>query len=166
METMNNREADDAGKADAATLDRRRRFWSRVFIVVISLVLPVTVLALWLLTYVRIWRPELDVTGLMAISIGILGILVFFIFLYKYQIVSKLDHRQRWIALGVHAGIVLALFLGCIWLAFDSPWSDRMVWGDYDMQDVAKSWIISVLVIGTISLLGSLFDLIRRRLSE
>ena len=166
MEATKDNGLDAATAPSPEILERRRKFWARVFIVVIAAVFPLTGLALWALTYIRIWRPELDVTGLMAISIGILGILVFFMFLHKYQVVSKLDHRQRWIALGLHAATVLGLFLGCIWLAFDSPWSGAMVWGEYEMQDVAKSWIISVLVVGTITMLGSLFDLIRKRLSE
>ncbi|HOJ05372.1 MAG TPA: hypothetical protein PK916_15340 [Bacteroidota bacterium] len=144
--------------------ERRRRFWSRFFAVVFIATLPLTVLALWSLTFVHIWREEVDVPALMAISVGILGVLVFFIFLYKYQMIAELTDRERWWVLGLHALVTLMLFLGCIWLAFDSPWSTAMVWGNYDMQSVAKSWIIAVLVVGTISWLGSFFDLIRKRL--
>jgi heme/copper-type cytochrome/quinol oxidase subunit 4 len=146
--------------------DRRRRFYSRLFVGVMIAVLPITVLALWLLTWLVFWKVNVDAMGLLATSVGILGILVFFMFLYKYQIIMNCDHRGRVIALVVHGLITLALFLGCIWLAYDSPWTSVKLWGDYDMLSTAKPWIISVLVVGTISLLGSLFDLVRKRLSE
>ncbi len=166
METGTDTASGTAQTVSDEILEKRRRFYSRLFIWVMSSVLPLTALTLWLLTYLRFWRDNVDAMGLLAISVGILGILVFFMFVYKYQVIMKCDHRGRWLALLVHALIVVALFLGCIWLAFDSPWSAMKLWGDFDMLSVAKTWIISVLVVGTISLLGSLFDHVRKRLSE
>jgi hypothetical protein len=145
MEIDTNGNVGAASAADDEILEKRRRFYSHLFIWVMASVLPLTGLTLWLLTYLRFWRDNVDAMGLLAISVGILGILVFFMFVYKYQVIMKCDHRGRWLALLVHALIVLALFLGCIWLAFDSPWSAMKLWGDFDMLSVAKTWIISVL---------------------
>jgi hypothetical protein len=147
--------------ADADGHDRRRRFYIRLFVVIILLSLPVTMLLLYLLTFVGFWPQNVDITGLLAISVGILGVLIFFMFLYKYQIAVGHGVRERWMLLAAHAVVVLVLFFGCIWLAFDSPWSQSELWGEYSMYDVAKTWIISVLVVGSISLLGSLFDIMR-----
>jgi len=166
MSTENNAELPSSVKNEAAMLVRRRRFWSRVFLVAMLGTPPITMLALQLLTYIEAWRPELDVSGLIAMSVGILGILIVFIFLYKYQMITDFRGRGRWFALLTHALVVLALFFLCIWLAFDSPWSGVAIWGSYDLQTVVKPWIIAVLVIGTITLLGSLFDIIRGRMMD
>ena len=144
---------------------RRARFWSRVFMVTIVCTLPVTAVALWLLTYLPLWPNDLDVHGLIAVSIGILGILVFFIFLYKYQMLSTMTRRGRILSLVVHGVFVLLFFLVLVWIGYDAPWREVQVWGDYSVHDTIKSWVIAVLVIGSISLLGSLFDFVRRRLA-
>jgi hypothetical protein len=66
------------------------------------------------------------------------------------------------VALILHALVVTLLFILLIWLAFDSPWLHDKMWGVYDLQEAGKPWIIAVLVIGSITLLGSLFDFLRR----
>jgi uncharacterized membrane protein len=105
------------------------------------------------------------VHGLIAVSVGILGILVFFIFLYKYQMLATQSRRARIVALIVHSAIILVLFLGLIWAGYDSPWSERAFWGDYNLHEATKSWVIAVIVLGSITLLGSLFDFVRKRLA-
>ncbi|MFZ1730617.1 MAG: hypothetical protein WBQ23_14505 [Bacteroidota bacterium] len=146
--------------------DRRSRIVKYLFLFAISSSLPLTILVLWLLAYVQMWPRDVDVSGLLAISIGILGILIFFMFLYKYQMNVIVSARRRWIMLGGHAAVTLALFFFTIWLGYDSPWKDELIWGGYDMLASTKPWIISVLVIGSITLLGSLFDLIRKRFEQ
>lgn len=166
MDTEQPRDAMGQVTGNGDVSDRRRRFYARLFVIVMVSVLPFTALVLWLLTFLDFWKVNVDAMGLLAISVGILGILVFFMFLYKYQIIMHGDHHARVLALALHGLITLMLFLGCIWLAFDSPWSLTKLWGDYDMLSVGKPWIISILVVGSISLLGSLLDLVRKRLSE
>lgn len=146
-------------------LARRARFWARVFLTTLAATLPLTAMALWLLSYLPFWPQDRDVHGLIAISIGIVGILVFFIFLYKYQMLSTLTRRGRITALILHGSIVLLLFLLLIWGGYDSPWKSIAFWGDYTLHETIKTWVIAVLVIGTLTLLGSLFDYVRKRLA-
>lgn len=150
---------------DATELARRARFWSRVFLLTMGTTLPLTAFALWMLSYLPFWPQDQDVHGLIAVSVGIVGILVFFIFLYKYQMLSTLSRRGRIIALVVHGVIILVLFLLLIWGGYDSPWRATTLWGDYTLHETIKSWVIAVLVIGTLTLLGSLFDFVRKRLA-
>lgn len=145
---------------------RRIRIVKYLFLFAISSSLPLTILVLWLLAYVQMWPRDVDISGLLAISIGILGILIFFMFLYKYQMTAVAAMRRRWMMLGVHAVVILVFFLFTIWLGYDSPWKSELIWGSYDMLSAAKPWIISVLVIGSITFLGSLFDLLRQRFDQ
>ncbi len=143
--------------------ERRQHLVKVLFLIAISASLPLTAIVLWTLAYIQMWPRDIDIMGLLAISVGILGILVFFIFLYKYQMTVIPSTRRRWIMLGVHAAVTIVLFLATIWLGYDSPWGHEFIWGSYDMLSAAKPWIISVLVIGSITLLANLFDLIRKR---
>ena len=145
--------------------ERRNRFYSRAFLLAISLTLPLTVAALFLLSALRLWPHDQDIRGLVAISVGIIGILIFFIFLYKFQVLTLLTHRGRWLAMTLHALVVLLLLIIVIWLGFDSPWHGVAYWGSYTLYDASKPWIIAVIVIGSISLLGSIFDFLRRRMA-
>jgi hypothetical protein len=156
-----------AGTVDTGNEEeRRRRFVKPLILTAIAVALPATALLLWLLSAVQMWPQAADIMGLLAVSVGILGILLFFMFLYKYQMTAVAPDRRRWILLLVHAAVTLTLFLFMIWLGYDSPWSRRMIWGNYDLLSAAKPWIISVLVIGSITMLGSMIDLIRRRLER
>ncbi len=146
--------------------ERRRLLVKPLFMTAIGASLPLTALLLWLLSALQMWPQAVDIMGLLAISVGILGIFVFFMFLYKYQMTAIASTRRRGILLIVHAAVTLTLFLFTIWLGYDSPWSRQLIWGNYDMLSAAKTWIISVLVIGSITLLGSMIDLIRRRLER
>ncbi|MFA6233985.1 MAG: hypothetical protein WC824_07325 [Bacteroidota bacterium] len=159
-------EVQSGAAAENSSDSRRHRIVKALFLCAISFSLPLTILLLWLLAYLHMWPRDVDITGLLAISIGILGILIFFIFLYKYQILAIRAFRRRWIMLGMHAIVVIAFFLFTIWLGFDSPWKSTLIWGSYDMLSAAKPWIISVLVFGSITFLGSLFDLIRKRFEQ
>ena len=164
---MADSQAENSGKPDESGSGRRRtRIIKNLFMFAICCSLPLTILVLWLLAYVQMWPHDVDISGLLAISIGILGILIFFMFLYKYQMIIAQSIRRRWLLLAMHALVTLVLFLFTIWLGYDSPWADELIWGSYDMLASAKPWIISVLVIGSITLLGSLFDLMRRRFDE
>lgn len=145
--------------------DRRNRFYSRAFLLAISLTLPMTVAALCILGALRLWPHDQDIRGLVAISVGIIGILIFFIFLYKFQMLSTLTRRRRWLAMTLHALVVLLLLIILIWLGFDSLWHDVAYWGSYTLHEASKPWIIAVLVIGSLSLLGSVFDYVRRRIN-
>jgi|GEM_PF-1427523 hypothetical protein len=145
--------------------ERRNRFYSRAFLLAISLTLPLTVAALCVLSALRLWPEDQDIRGLVAISVGIVGILVFFIFLYKFQMLTSLTRRGRWLAMTLHALVVLLLLIIVIWLGFDSPWQDVAYWGSYTLHDASKPWIIAVIVIGSLSLLGSIFDFMRRHLA-
>ena len=49
------------------------------------------------------------------------------------------------------------LFLLLIWGGYDSPWKSMAFWGDYTLHETIKTWVIAVLVIGTLTLLGSLY---------
>ncbi len=143
--------------------ERRQRLVKILFLFAIAVSLPLTALLLWMLAFIQMWPRDIDIMGLLAISVGILGILIFFIFLYKYQMTAVSSARKRWILLSVHAAVTVVLFLAAIWLGYDSPWGHELIWGNYDMLSAAKPWIISVLVIGSITLLASFFDLIRKR---
>jgi len=149
----------------AEVLARRTRFWSRIFLLAMGLTLPVTAITLWLLTLLPLWPQDLDVHGLIAISVGIVGILVFFIFLYKYQMLTMLRRRGRIIAMVIHGMVVLLLFIILIWAGYDSPWHSTAIWGDFNLHETIKPWVIAVLVFGSITLLGSLFDFVRKRLA-
>ncbi|PLX24110.1 MAG: hypothetical protein C0600_13580 [Ignavibacteria bacterium] len=149
---------------EARNRERADRFYSRVFLFAISFTLPLTIIALWVLAVVAVWPEDRDIQGLLAISVGIVGLLVFFIFLYKFQMNAAFTRNGRRVAMLLHALVVILLFLTMVWLAFDSPWKHVEIWGHYDLQEGCKPWIIAVLVIGSITLLGSLFDYIRRRL--
>jgi len=146
-------------------MERRNRFYSRAFLLAISLTLPLAIVGLWVLSVLTLWPHDVDIRGLIAISVGILGLLIFFIFLYKFQMLTSLTRHGRWLAMGLHALVVLLLFIILIWLGFDSPWRDRTFWGSYTLHDASKPWIIGVLVIGIITLLGSLFDFLRKHMS-
>lgn len=156
--------APDAAKREELKHTRADRFYTRVFLFTISFTLPLTILALWILAVVTVYPEDRDIQGLLAISVGIVGILVFFIFLYKFQMKAAFTRNGRMVAMLLHALVVILLFLIMVWLAFDSPWKHVEIWGHYDLQEGCKPWIIAVLVIGSITLMGSLFDYIRRRL--
>ncbi len=149
----------------AEELVKRARFWSRIFLLAMGLTLPVTAITLWLLTFLPLWPQDLDVHGLIAISVGIVGILVFFIFLYKYQMLTTLRRKGRIIAMILHGVVVLLFFTILIWIGYDSPWHSVAIWGDFNLHETIKPWVIAVLVFGSITLLGSLFDFVRRRLA-
>lgn len=135
----------------------------RMFLIVVTcLVLPVTGYTLWLLPSFARLIPHPEALGLTAVSIGIIGILVFFIFLYKFQVHSGYALRRRLIALLVHAATIIALFFIVIWLGFGAPWSRTALWGVYDLETASRSWIIAVIVVGTLTLLGSFFDAMRQ----
>jgi hypothetical protein len=138
----------------------RVRVTGRRFLVFMAAMLPLTAFLLWMLTFVEIWEREWDILGLIAVSIGIIGILIFYMFLYKYEMNVPLTRSGRWMMLGTHALITIALFFGMIWLGLDSPWSGELIWGTYDLHTASKPWIISVLVIGTLTGLGVLFDML------
>lgn len=165
MQSSHNNHVRHASHAGAEELTRRARFWARVFLLTLAATMPLTAIALWLLSYLPLWPHDRDVHGLIAISIGIVGILVFFIFLYKYQMLSTLNRRGRIAALVLHGSVVLLLFLLLIWGGYDSPWKTMAFWGDYTLHETIKTWVIAVLVIGTLTLLGSLFDYVRKRLA-
>lgn len=141
---------------------RKRKLFSRLFLALFAASLPATAVALAVLTTLTSLAPHPDISGLTAVSIGIVGILAFFIFLYKYQTYSGLNTKQRWVVLAIHACVILMLFAFVIWLGFYSPWKGDLVWGSYDLEIASRSWIISIIVIGVITLLGSFFDLIRK----
>ncbi|MBE0646091.1 MAG: hypothetical protein IH600_18560 [Bacteroidetes bacterium] len=151
------------GTRARSTSERRGRIIKFLFLFTITCSLPLTALLLWGLAYIQMWPRDIDIMGLLAISVGILGILIFYIFLYKYQMNLVEDTRRRWIMLALHGAITLVLFLLTIWLGYDSPWGHELIWGSYDMLSAAKPWIISVLVIGSITLLSILFEMIRSR---
>lgn len=152
--------------ADAAAVNRRLRIILMLHIYVMSLCLPVTAGVLFGLAAVPLFRENPDVHGLLAVSTGILGVLVFFIFLFKYQTTALLDFRHRVLFLLLHATVTAVLFFTVIWLGFASPWHATPYWGSYDLNTAARSWVISVIVIGSITLLGSIFDLFRRLTSR
>ncbi|MBR9977748.1 MAG: hypothetical protein KFH87_06625 [Bacteroidetes bacterium] len=145
---------------------RREELLCRIFLIAITAVLPLTAMLLWGLAYVQMWPRAIDIMGLLAISVGILGVFFFFMFLYKYELRAAPTQRRRIGLLVLHTIITLLLFLFTIWLGYDSPWRAEMIWGNYDMHTASKPWIISVLVIGSITLLGSLIDLLRSRFEQ
>ena len=141
---------------------RHRLFLRRLLVTAIILTLPLTAGALWILSGVRMWPDEIDINGLLATAVGILGIFVFFLLVYRLQTGAECSTRGRFLLLALHVAVMLGLFLFTIWLGYDSPWRSRLLWGSYDMLTAAKSWIISVLVIGSITMLGVLMDIVRK----
>jgi hypothetical protein len=127
---------------------------------VMTLILPVTVLVLRLMRFFNVYGLHPDVLGLSAISVGIVGILVFFMFLYKYQIHSGMTAHRRWVALLIHGMMIIVLFLLVILFGFIWEVGKIDMWGNYSLEIASRSWVIAVLVVGTITLLGSFFDLI------
>ena len=143
---------------------RHRQLMRRILLWAIVLTLPATAALLWLLSGLQFWPQAMDLMGLLAISVGILGIFFFFMLLYRAQSGADCSHRRRWALLALHAAVVLHLLLFTVWLGYDSPWRSIPLWGSYDMLSAAKPWIISVLVIGSITMLGSVMDIMRKRL--
>ena len=153
----------ESGTREMSDAERRhRRLVRRILVWSIVLTLPVTSGLLWLLSGIQMWPEEIDIMGLLAISVGILGIFIFFMLLYRFQTGAVCSRRRRWGLLLLHTGIVLVLFLFTIWLGYDSPWRSLLIWGNYDMLSAVKPWIISVLVIGSITLLGVMVDIVRK----
>jgi hypothetical protein len=134
----------------------------RIYVAIIGVSLPATAATLVLLHTANPVPNHPDMSGLTATSIGIIGIIIFYIFLYKLQMSVAWTPKDRFAWLVAHVVTIVGLFYLVIWFGFASPWSAVAVWGDYDLQTTARSWVISVIVAGTITLLGSLFDLIRR----
>ncbi|MBR9974689.1 MAG: hypothetical protein KFF77_03840 [Bacteroidetes bacterium] len=134
----------------------------RLLVTSLVVTLPATAFLLWILTGIEMWPENIDINGLLATAVGILGVFVFFLLLYRLQTGAQCSIRGRLALLGLHAGITVVLFLFTIWLGYDSPWRSRLLWGSYDMLSAAKSWIISVLVIGSITLMGVIMDMVRR----
>jgi len=147
-----------AEKNGAAT---RRIFFCRLFLAAIIFTVPATALLLIAFRWLNRLNFHPDMIGLTAISIGIIGVLVFFIFLYKYQTSAPLTMQHRWILLAVHLLSVFLLFLLVMWLGFASPWSRNNIWGNYDLETASRTWVITVIVVGAISLLGGLFNTMR-----
>jgi hypothetical protein len=133
-----------------------------VFIVALSGSLPGSAALLVLLHAFDPFHGHPDMAGLTATSIGIIGIIIFYTFLYKFQTTSPWSRRARLAWLSGHLASIIVLFYFIVWLGFASPISGSVLWGDYDLQTTAKSWVISDIVVGTITLLGGLFDLLRR----
>ncbi|MDH7514898.1 MAG: hypothetical protein QHI48_03340 [Bacteroidota bacterium] len=132
------------------------------YVLVLVLTLPVTALCLWLLAVVDIFPNMPDIHGLIAVSIGILGLLIFYIFLYKYQITAPMDAKRRILFMIFHVFVSLFLFLFLIWAGFKAPWKMKPLWGNYELNTAVRSWIISIFVLGFITLLGSVFDSFRK----
>ena len=156
------KEAGKAAELRRSVRARRALLFRRVYLAVLLCVLPGTAGVLWVLSQIQHTGDNLDIHGMIAVSTGIIGVLVFYIFLYKYQTTSPMRARRRALLLAGHALTIALLFWLLIWLGFDSPWRDVNCWGNYEFNTAARSWIMSVLVIGTITLLGSFFDLVRR----
>lgn len=135
--------------------------YHRFFLWIIWLSLPMTAFLLWIIAASAHLAPHPDIPGLTASSVGILGFLVFFIFVYKYQIYITVIDRKRWVLLGIHALTIFIQFIILIWLSFASPWHSLLLWGSYSLEHTGRVWVIAVIVLGTITLLGSLFDAIR-----
>lgn len=134
----------------------------RIFLLaVIVAVLPATAYALMLIPTFESLLLHPDVPGLVAVSVGIVGILIFFIFVYKYQTSFEGTFRARMVLLVAHALLVVLLFALVIHIGFGMPWSTDRIWGSYDCETAARSWIIAVIVVGTLTGLGSLFDAMR-----
>ena len=134
----------------------------RIFLLaVIIAVLPATAYALMLIPTFESLLLHPDVPGLVAVSVGIVGILIFFIFVYKFQTTLGASFRTRMVLLVAHALLVVLLFALVIHIGFGMPWSTDRIWGSYDCETAARSWIIAVIVVGTLTGLGSLFDAMR-----
>ncbi|MDX9758646.1 MAG: hypothetical protein RBU27_05755 [Bacteroidota bacterium] len=157
---------DTVGQPWSAPRRRHNRMLRRILLWATALTLPATIAVLWLLSGLQFWPQAEDLMGLLAISVGILGVFFFFMLLYRAQSGADCTRRHRWLLLVLHAGLVLVLLLGTIWLGYDSPWRSGPLWGSYDLLAAAKPWIISVLVIGSITLLGGVMDIMRKRLEE
>lgn len=151
----------DAGEAVLRTA-KRRIIVIRVYIAVIILSLPFTATVLVILHSVNPFGRHPDMSGLTATSIGIIGVIVFYIFLHKLQTSVAWTLRRRMVWLLAHLASIVTLFFVIVWLGFSSAWSKLPMWGDYELQTTSRSWVISVIVIGSITWLGSLFDLLRQ----
>ena len=134
----------------------------RIYLAVIILCLPFTVTVLIVLYSADPFGSHPDMSGLTATSIGIIGIIVFYLFLYKLQTSVAWTIRRRIEWLLVHLASIVTMFYLIVWLGFSSAWSARPLWGDYELQTTSRSWIISVIVVGSITWLGNLFDLLRQ----
>ena len=147
----------------ATAPDSRRRFILRIYVAVLVASLPLTVILLiGLHISDSVMTLHEDMMGLAATSVGIIGVLLFYIFLYKLEILESWTTRQRVFGLGFHFLSIFFLFFIVIWLGIASKWSATCFWGSYDLQTTSRSWVITVIVVGTITLLGSFFDLLRR----
>jgi hypothetical protein len=124
--------------------------------------LPATSAALWFLSAVPIRPTQPDIDGVSAVSVGILGIVFHFRFLYKLQGTMQ-GMRMRIMILALHAAMTAFLFLCLVNIGYDAPWTSTPVWGSYGLADACKSWIIAVLVAGSITLFTGVFDLVREK---
>ncbi len=135
-------------------------FQCRVFLFA---VLPGTALLLLVVSFVR--GESLltqEVLGLLAIAIGLAGILLFYIHFYKLLQALGNRHPRRWLVLTEHAVSIGLLYLIVEWLGTNSPWNAIPLWGSYDLGDACKVFVIGILVVGTISLIGSMIALNRQ----
>jgi hypothetical protein len=132
----------------------------RVYVLGMIVTILMTVFCLWCIHLFNQINVHPDALGLSAISVGIVGILVFFIFLYRLQIDCALSRHRRWIALIIHAFLVVLFFVLVIVLGFVSEFGRPDLWGNYNVETASRSWIICILVVGAITLLGSFLELI------
>jgi hypothetical protein len=152
------RPAADTGAARARIARRTRQLTALGCVTT----LPATAAALWFLSAVPIRPTQPDIDGVSAVSVGILGIVAFFRFLYKLQ--GTMDIlRLRLAVLVLHAAMTAFLFLCLVNIGFDAPWTSMPVWGSYGPADACRSWIIAVLVAGSITLFTGVFDLVREK---
>jgi hypothetical protein len=141
---------------------RRSHVEIRILAILLVIAHPASGAILWALHVLDPFPGHPDMAGLTATSIGIVGIIVFYIFLYKLETSSNWTMRERIAWTIGHILSIILLFYMLIWIGFASPWRQLPLWGDYNLETMARSWVISVIVVGTITLLGGGFDLIRR----
>jgi hypothetical protein len=123
-------------------------------------VLPGTILVLWVLTFLELHEILFqELQGISAIVLGLSGIFLFYIFLYKFQKTCYLNSRHWHMLLLLH-GVSVVLLYGIVqWLGHYSPWSTVQFWGTYNLRDACKVFIIGILVVGSISFLGIVWNI-------
>ncbi len=125
-------------------------------------VLPLTIALLWGLKEVNADEGFLDFVGIVATALGTIGTVFFFLMFFRLQVQTSPSHARRWTLLGIHLAVMILLLMGIRWLGFFSPWSTMVMWGNYDIQTASRTWIITVLSFGSLTLFASILDFHRQ----
>lgn len=121
-------------------------------------VLPLTIVTLFILMVFELegLRFGDEILGALAVMIGLTGILLFYIYLYKFEYGAYRSVHKRPGLLVFHALSVVILCASMHFIGHHSPWSAVELWGNYELHLVSKLFIMGIVIAGAISFIGIL----------